>query len=327
VDFQRSEDQLALQQGVRSFCEGRISIDQLREHEGRGGFDRALWAELAELGTFSLHLAESDGGVGLGCADAVLVFEELGRSLAPGPLVWTHLAADRVEGAALGQTVVGGIDLADGGPPYLIEYLDQLDVLWVLRPDGVEQVDPTTLDATPVATPLDPLTPVHQVQALPRGEHIGDAEYAEELRLRGAALTGAAQLGIAEATLELALDYAKKREQFDRPIGSFPAIKHMFADMFVRQEAARAAVYAAGATLDDPEVGDRVRAVAAARILGCEAAMKNARRCIQIHGGMGYTWEVPAHYYLKRAWVLENVFGSADEYADRVSALTEAGIA
>jgi alkylation response protein AidB-like acyl-CoA dehydrogenase len=122
-------------------------------------------------------------------------------------------------------------------------------------------------------------------------------------------------LGIAEATLELALDYAKKREQFGRTIGSFQAIKHMLADMFVRQEVARAGVYAAGATLDHPEVGDVERAVAGAKITSSESAMKNARACVQIHGGMGYTWEVPAHYYLKRCWVLESVFGTGDEHA------------
>ena len=142
---------------------------------------------------------------------------------------------------------------------------------------------------------------------------------ARQIQLEGAALVAAQMLGIAESTLELATEYAKRREQFGRPIGSFQAIKHMLADMFVRQEAARAAVYAAGATLDDPVVGDVARAVASAKIVAGEAAMKNARACIQVHGGMGYTWEIPAHYYLKRAWVGENAFGDADEHADRVA--------
>src|SRR5262249_50633943 len=84
-------------------------------------------------------------------------------------------------------------------------------------------------------------------------------------------------------------------------------------------EAARAAVYAAGATLDDPLVGDVALAVASAKIVAGDAALKNARACIQIHGGMGYTWEIPAHYYLKRAWACENLFGTVDEHADRVA--------
>jgi alkylation response protein AidB-like acyl-CoA dehydrogenase len=126
-------------------------------------------------------------------------------------------------------------------------------------------------------------------------------------------------LGIAEATLELANAYAKGREQFDRPIGGFQAVKHILADMFVRQEVARAAAYAAGATIDDPIVGDVGRAVASAKITCGEAAMKNSRACIQVHGGMGFTWEVPAHYYLKRTWVFESVFGTVEEHAESVA--------
>jgi alkylation response protein AidB-like acyl-CoA dehydrogenase len=102
-------------------------------------------------------------------------------------------------------------------------------------------------------------------------------------------------------------------------IGSFQAIKHLLADAFVRQELARAAVYAAGATIDQPEVGSAERAVASAKITAGDAALKNARCCVQVHGGMGYTWEVPAHYYLKRAIVLENAFGTSEEYSERMA--------
>ena len=155
--------------------------------------------------------------------------------------------------------------------------------------------------------------------SLPEGERIGGPEDARSLWLEGAALVSGLLLGMAEGCLELALDYAGKREQFGRAIGSFQAIKHMLADMFVRQEVARAATWAAGATLDDPTVGDVTRAVASGKVSAGDAAMKNARACIQIHGGMGYTWEVPAHYYLKRTWVLESLFGTVDEHADRAA--------
>ena len=101
MDFRVTEDQAALQEGIRNFCEGRVSIDQLRELEGPG-FAADLWSELAEMGVFALRLDESAGGVGLGTADAVLVFEELGKALVPGPLAWTHLAAGLVDGAADG---------------------------------------------------------------------------------------------------------------------------------------------------------------------------------------------------------------------------------
>jgi alkylation response protein AidB-like acyl-CoA dehydrogenase len=323
VDFQLSEDQHALRAGIRSFCDGRVSIDALRELEK--GFDRSLWGELAEMGVFSLRLAESAGGVGLGSADAVIVFAELGRRLVPGPLVWSHLAADLVEGAAAGESVVGGIEqLRSSNIPVLVEHLDALDALLVLRNDGVYRVDPKSVSAQSAGTPLDPFTPISSVKSLPQGERVGDAALVQKLRFEGAAFAAGQLLGIAEMTQELATDYAKKREQFDRPIGSFQAIKHILADCYTRQELARVAAYAAGATLDDPSVGSVARAVATAKLIAGDAAMKNARACVQVHGGMGYTWEIPAHYYLKRVWVLENMFGDVHEHAEQMAEMIAA---
>ena len=321
MDFRLSPDQEALQEGIRSFCEGRVPAEALTELAEKGGFDRDLWSELAEMGVFGLRQPESEGGVGLGYADAALVFEELGRRLVPGPTLWSHLAAGLVPGATQGETVVGGLDLVAGpDSAILVEHCEHLDALLVLRADGVERVDARGLDGRRIEAPLDPLTPVRHVPELPPGERIGDAAAAARLRLEGAALAAAQLLGIATLTQELATGYARGREQFGRPIGSFQAIKHILADCFVRQELARAAVYAAGATLDDPAVGDVGRAVAAAKLVAGEAALKNARACIQVHGGMGYTWEIPAHYYLKRAWVLENAFGTGEEQAEAVAA-------
>ncbi len=318
MDFQLSPDQEALQQGIRSFCDGRVPVEKLRELER--GFDRALWRELAEMGVFNLRLPEADSGVGLGAADAVLVFAELGRRLVPGPLIFTQLAAGLIDGADRGEAVVGGLDLFAGDAgPLLIEHLDSLDALLVLRPDGVYRVDPSGLMGKPIGVPLDPLTPLHHIESIPEGERVAGPQDAERLRLEGAALAAGQLLGIAEATAELAVDYAKKREQFGRPIGGFQAVKHILADMFVRQEVARAAAYAAGATIDDPAVGDVARAVSAAKVTAGDAAHKNARACIQVHGGMGYTWEVPAHYYLKRSYVLESVFGVCDEHCERIA--------
>ncbi len=324
MDFQLSEDQLALREGLRSFCEGRVPTDQLPELEKVGGVDRELWSELAEMGVFSLRLSEDAGGVGLGSADAVIVFCELGRRLVPGPLVWTHLAARLVDGAADGTTIVGGVDLAGADAQTLVvEHLDGIDRLLVVRPEGIFLLDPRALSGRALPVPTDPLTPIHEVEALEGGEQVGGPSDAARLRLEGAALVSGLQLGIAEATLELANEYAKGREQFGQPIGQFQAVKHILADMFVRQEVARAAAYAAGATLDDPRVGDVQRAVSVAKTTAGEAAVKNARAGIQVHGGMGYTWEVPAHYYLKRAWGLENLFGTGDEHAEQVAACVE----
>src|SRR5215831_8815026 len=186
MDFRLSDDQEALRDGIRSFCEGGFPAEKLAERALAGGFDRAQWRELARMGVFGLRLPESQGGVGLGMADAVLVFAELGRRLVPGPLAWTHLLADRIDGAGCGETVVGGVDALDPrGGPVLIEHLAALDALVVLRADGVFRVDPRSLRANAVATPLDPHTPLSHVAELPPGTRIGSADEARRLRLEG----------------------------------------------------------------------------------------------------------------------------------------------
>ena len=316
MSFTLRDDQKALQQGIQDFCTSRFPRDQLGAIDA-WSFDRGLWSDLREMGVFALQVPEADGGLGLGMTDAALVFVEFGRALIPGPLVWTHIAAGHIEGAATGETVVGGIDLTKGqDEPLLLEYFDSLDVVLVLREDGLWKIPQDEMSAEPVRESLDPLTPTHLVTSMPSGERIGDASEAARLAREGAVLCAAMQLGVAEATTEMSVAYANTREQFDRPIGKFQAVKHLCADNFVRQELARGAVYGAAATLEHPEVGDESRAASGAKINAGEAAMKNARTCIQVHGGMGFTWEVPAHFFLKRAWVLENAFGTIDEHSD-----------
>lgn len=319
MNFSLNEDQVALQQGIRAFCEQEFPVDGLGALE-KEPVTRARWRQLAEMGVFSLRVPEAQGGVGLGMAEAVLVFQELGRRLVPGPLVWTQLAAGAIDGAADGACIVGGVD--DTHPtnrPQLVEHASVLDALLVLRRDGVARVDASALAGRDLATPLDPLTPLRQLAALPQGARFADATGAARLLRDGALLTAALQLGAAEAALELAVEYAKKREQFDRPIASFQAIKHLAADMHVRVEAARAAVYAAGACCDDAAIGDPARAVSSARVVAGDAALKNARACVQIYGGMGFTWEMPPHYYLKRAMQLEHAFGTTDDHCEAVA--------
>jgi len=319
MNFSLNEDQVALQQGIRDFCEQEFPVDKLGALE-KAPVTRERWKQLAEMGVFSLRLAEAQGGIGLGMAEAVLVFAELGRRLVPGPLVWTHLFAGEIAGAASGDTIVGGLD--DSHPtnrPRLVEHAGVLDTFVVLGRSGAACALSSALAGADLATPLDPLTPVRHIAKLPHGERIADGPRAAVLWRDGALLTAAFQLGIAETTLELAVEYAKKREQFDRPIASFQAIKHLAADMHVRSEAARAAVYAAGACCDDAAIGDPARAVSSARVVAGEAALKNARMCIQIYGGMGFTWEMPPHYYLKRALVLEHAFGTTDDHCERVA--------
>ncbi|MEE3329116.1 MAG: acyl-CoA dehydrogenase family protein [Myxococcota bacterium] len=320
LDFRPSGDQLELQQGIRLFCEEQVSLEFLRGVEETAGFSSSLWRSLSDLGVFQVDLPEEQGGLGLGKADSLLVFEELGRALVPGPLVFTQLASGLVKGAESGESVVGGVDLRGSrGGPLLVSHWESLDSLMVLRDDGVYVVEPERVEVAAIQNPMDPLTPFHKIEVLPSGSALGGSSLGDALALRGRALISALCLGISSATLDLAVAYAKEREQFDRPIGAFQSIKHMLADMFARLELARGAVYAAGASLDFPEDHDSERAVCAASICSGESAMKNARACVQVHGGMGYTWEVPAHYFLKRCWVLESVFGTKEEWADRMA--------
>jgi alkylation response protein AidB-like acyl-CoA dehydrogenase len=313
MDFRLDDEQLELRDTVRRLCADRFALEDL-PRRATGRLDRAAWRALGDLGVFSVALPGDAGGSGFGAVGGAIVFEQLGAHLVPGPLVWTSLAAPRIDGAASGARVVCGVEDDASGEPLLIEHVADADALLVLR-DGLHVVAGGDLPEFTPRTPLDPLTPVGSVDRLPPGVELGDARDLAELRWMGMVLTAALQLGIADAALDGARRWALAREQFGVPIGSFQAIQHLLADMYVRTVLARSAVYAAAATLDDREVGDPERAGAAAKLLAGEAALENARTAIQIHGGMGFTWEMTPHFLLKRAWVLENAFGDGDAHA------------
>jgi alkylation response protein AidB-like acyl-CoA dehydrogenase len=146
------------------------------------------------------------------------------------------------------------------------------------------------------------------------------------MRLLGTVLSAALLAGIASRALEVARSYALGRRQFGAPIGSFQAVKHLLADMYVRSALAQSATYAAAAMAHDPGNDDPVRAAAGAKLVATEAAIDNAGAAVQILGGMGFTWDMLPNYLLKRAWVLEHCFNTADEHALRIgSALATVG--
>ncbi|WP_128375070.1 acyl-CoA dehydrogenase family protein [Streptomyces cavernae] len=290
--FQLTEDQRALRAGVRELLAARFDREALRAAVDTPGLDRALWRALGAAGFFALRLPEDEGGVGLGLPEAVLLFEEAGRVLLPGPLVATHLAAGVVEGAATGETVVTSVDGS------LVEWLDAADVV---RVGDARTVEKDALAAVPLRS-LDPLTPLHRTA--PDSALHGARDGAHDVVAAAALLTAAEQLGTAARTCELAVQHARAREQFGQPIGAFQAVKHLCAEMLVRTELARAAVYAAAVTADPLDI-------AAARLLADEAALQGARDCLQVHGGMGFTWEADVHLHLKRAWVRSRRGGSA----------------
>ncbi|MER7759585.1 acyl-CoA dehydrogenase family protein [Streptomyces sp. NPDC097619] len=294
MDFQLTADQRDLKAGVRELLAARFDREALRAavdaaEAGKPVVDRALWRELGAAGFFALRVPEADGGLGLGLPEVVLVFEEAGRALLPGPLVATELAAatGAHPEAGEGLAVIAAEDLP-GHTAFLGEA------------DGLLGAAPGAAPGTGAAVrSVDPLTPLWAVPTA--GDGAGGGAGFEDSpvgrrALEGALLTAALQLGGALRTCELAVRYAKEREQFGQPVGGFQAVKHLCADMLARAEVARAAVYAAAVT------GVRTEVVGA-KLLADGAAVRNARDCLQVHGGMGFTWEADVHLHLKRAWV------------------------
>ena len=325
MDLEPTDDQVALAAGVARLCADWVTPEARRATAERpGAVDRDLWRALGDMGVFALAVPEDRGGLGLGMAEATLVFEELGRAAVPGPLIGTFLAAGLdlpvAAAAGAGEAVVG---LVPAGRPAFVEHRAGLDALLVVAADGVTLAGPPEPAAChPVARPLDPLTPVDVVDTLPEGEPVGGPDLAGRLRRDAGLLAAALQVGLAGGALAMATDYASGRVQFGRPIGSFQALKHLLADARVAVEVARAAVAAAGVETDEAgaEGGHAARAVDAARIVASRAADRATRACIQVHGGIGFTWELDAHLYLKRAMVLDAGVGSPDEAVEALAA-------
>ncbi len=188
----------------------------------------------------------------------------------------------------------------------------RVDVVLVVADDGVETFATSALLEPMDGEPFDPLTPTLAYPALPSGVAAGGPEDALRLRRAGTILAAAELVGVAQGALDVAAAYALERRQFGVPIGSFQAIKHLLADMYVRVELARSATYAAAAVFDDERAGDVTTAASTAKLLAGEAGIANGKTAVQVLGGMGFTWEMAPHYFLKRAWVLEQAFGTGD---------------
>ncbi len=216
MHFDLSDDQRDLRDGIRSLLAGAFPIARVR-----GGFDRSMWDELVEAGVFGLR---ADGFT---WADAAVVFEELGRAVVPGPLVWGLLAHDPTRPAR----IVGGLERPVAGTPAMVEYLSTIDALVVLDAEGVSEVDPSTVTGEAIEWPLDPLTPVTRVEELPAGTRTARPAVAAQWHVQGAVLTSAYAVGMADACTVLSVAYAKEREQFGRrdrfvPSGEAPVLRH-----------------------------------------------------------------------------------------------------
>jgi alkylation response protein AidB-like acyl-CoA dehydrogenase len=265
--------------------------------ESDRGYDEALWQLLCEqVGAAALVVPEDLGGAGGELGDAATVLQELGRALVPSPLLGTTLAELALLSAAepdaetltalaalAGGTSIGALVL---DPDYVVNG-DIADVV-VGATDG-RLSRWTTFSARPVGT-MDPTRRLARVQpedTVALGPDPGIAD-------RAAILLAAEQIGAAERCLELTVEYAKNRVQFGRPIGSFQALKHRMADLYVSVAAARAVVADA---CDDPTPTN----AATARLAASETLCTVASEGIQLHGGIAITWEHDMHLYFKRA--------------------------
>jgi alkylation response protein AidB-like acyl-CoA dehydrogenase len=275
------------------------------------GYDDALWKLLCEqVGAAALVIPEALGGAGGELADAAVVIEELGRALVPTPLWGTTLAelamlaADEPDGDALAGlaegTRVGAVVL---DPGYVVNG-DTADV--VIAADG----DELTRWATFTAEPARTMDPTRRLAALRPGDtrRIGrDPGLADTAAL----LLAAEQIGAASRCLDLTVAYTKDRVQFGRPIGSFQALKHRMADLYVRLQSARAVV-------DEAIADPSPTAAAMARVVASEAFSAVAAEAVQLHGGIAITWESDIQLYFKRAHGSAQLLGPPREHLRRL---------
>jgi alkylation response protein AidB-like acyl-CoA dehydrogenase len=330
------EDREALAATARHFVTDRCPPAVARAAMDAGPDGERLppfWDGLAKLGWLGLAVPEADGGEGYGYGELAVVLDELGRAVAPGPVlptVWAaalvppgdrpDLAAGRRVGAvALAGTIAGartpddgdGIRLTGSTGPVLCGALADLVVVPVAIDGGEHWAVVAGEDVT--AAPLDPLDPTRGLASIElRGTPATLVPGLTRVRVEavGVALAAAEAAGGAGWCVDTAAAYARERRQFGRPIGQFQAVKHRCADMLVQLEEARAVAWDAAAALDaDPDASDTALAVAAAGAVAFEAFATVAKDCIQVLGGIGFTWEHDAHLYLRRATALRQLFG------------------
>ena len=303
IDLHPTDDQQMIADSIGGVLADRLPIARLREPSGRGGApERALLSDLAELGLFGLGLSEARGGTGYGLPEELIAARELGKVLASpsilAQIAAVHLADDGARGALLSGErraafatpgVTGELNLFDGS---------EADTVVLLVSD-VSLHPASAFDWTDAAS-IDDTMPLRRAPALAAAT-TGRSAIADRISL----LIAAALAGMAEAATGLAVDYARQREQFGQPIGSFQAIKHALADMRVRSDAADSQTRVAAILWG---VGENLRReIAAARWLAGDAAIANAKAGIQVHGGMGFTAECDAHLFLKRAHIFASL--------------------
>jgi alkylation response protein AidB-like acyl-CoA dehydrogenase len=356
LNFTFSEEQEMLRASARELMQKRYPSERVAKIADGDGFDRGEWAEIAGLGWTGISIPEEEGGAGLGFLEEMVLAEEFGRALYPGPFFSSVVLSLPVLTAAnawgLANAVVSGERIAtlawagsDGrfdvdpapklswqdrglsGDRLFVPDLGSADLVvivgshtdglgvWTLDRDvpGVAWRELPTVDSTrrlgelflesAPATILDP----------------PDPGLLERIRDRALAALAAEAVGVASRALELGIQHATSRQQFGRSIGTFQAVSHQLAQAFVEVETARSLAYWAGWAVSEG-ADEASTAAAAAKARAAEAAISVCEKAIQVHGGVGFTWEHPLHRYYKRALQIAAYMGWGPEHRSRVAA-------
>ncbi len=341
-----TDEQFAARELVRDWARkgGTAAIREIEQ----GNLDawRPVFASLAELGLFGVAVAEDRGGAGGSIEDLCAMVEEAAKALVAGPVATTALATvilsevgsspELLAGLASGERFAGvaleadvqfdaGASRASGTAEWVLGaaaggvLLLPADGAWLLVDTGDDGVLIEPLQATDFSRPLARVV----LTSAPATVITESARRVEEL---AATVLAAEAAGVTRWSLDTAVAYAKVREQFGKPIGSFQAVKHLCAEMLCRAEQAEVAAADAARAAADPDADQFSIAAALAASTGIAAAKANVKDCIQVLGGIGCTWEHDAHLYLRRAHAIGRFLGGAERWLRRSTALTQAGV-
>lgn len=334
MDFTFTEEQMMVASMVRDLLDAECQSSHLRTlMEAGSAHDAGRWSRIVDLGLLGALVPEDAGGLGLIERDFVLIAETCGYFGLPEPLVeiagvtlplLAALGANPLAATTLERVLAGEITVAIGHPsnPFVLG-ADIAGAVVLVDHGALHLIDPAkaTLTAQPS---IDPFRKLFKVEAaLSADTLIADAETAKPLLAaalnRGALFAAAQLLGLAQRNADLAIAYAKERKQFGKPIGSYQAIKHHLANVQVKIEFARPVLYAASAISALGGLHEEAR-ISHAKLAASEAADFSARTAVQVHGAMGYSWEVDVHFFLKRALALTNAWGVPHYHRERAAA-------
>jgi alkylation response protein AidB-like acyl-CoA dehydrogenase len=314
MDFTLNDEQMMFAETARTLLADCCGPEDWRRMMAADtAFDPARWAALVETGLTAIMVPEAAGGMGLGELDFALIAIEAGYAALPEPLVESAGIAVPLL-ASLGHALPDMVAVAPACNP-VVAGADVAQAILVERDGHALLVDRADAVLTPAPT-IDPLRRLFRLD-WDRAQDLGPADW-DLARDRGALFAAAQGLGLAQRAVDLAVAYARDRTQFGKPIGSYQAVKHHLANAQVAIEFARPVVLAAAADCAAQDVFSRAR-VSEAKLVALEAADTAARAAIQVHGAMGYSWEVDVHLFLKRTLALTGAWGTPQVHRARVA--------